>query len=121
MGISPPIPLEKPRKGRTVPVVVERDGRPVAKIDAALRSARWGAQIAGVYVDPAWRGRGLGALAEGEVEAQAAVLAIRLDAARAGYRVGYDDPSHFSREYKKHFGEPPGRDVERMRHAAAGR
>jgi uncharacterized protein len=40
--------------------VVERDGAPIAKIDAALRSARWGAQIAGVYVDPAWRGRGVG-------------------------------------------------------------
>jgi hypothetical protein len=33
----------------------------------------------------------------------------------AGYRVGYDDASHFSREYKRHFGEPPMRDVERLR------
>lgn len=40
--------------------VVERRGRPVAKVDAALRSRRWGAQVAGVYVDPGWRGRGLG-------------------------------------------------------------
>ncbi len=38
-----------------------------------------------------------------------------LDAAEAGYRVGYDDASHFSREYKRHFGAPPMRDVERLR------
>ena len=33
-------------------------------------------------------------------------------------RVGYDDASHFSRDYKRHFGEPPMRDVERMRETA---
>jgi AraC-like DNA-binding protein len=27
-----------------------------------------------------------------------------MDAASAGFRVGYEDPSHFSREYKRHFG-----------------
>jgi AraC-like DNA-binding protein len=41
-----------------------------------------------------------------------------LDAAEAGYRVGYDDPSYFSRDYKRHFGEPPMRDVERLRERA---
>jgi AraC-like DNA-binding protein len=41
-----------------------------------------------------------------------------LDAAEAGYRVGYDDASHFSREYKRHFGAPPMRDVERLREMA---
>ena len=25
-----------------------------------------------------------------------------MDAASAGFRVGYEDPSHFSREYKRH-------------------
>ena len=48
-------------------------------------------------------------------EARRLLLAGDVDAATAGYRVGYDDPSHFSREYKKHFGEPPMRDVERLR------
>ena len=40
------------------------------------------------------------------------------DAAEAGYKVGYDDASHFNREYKRHFGEPPMRDLERMRELA---
>ncbi|MFN8474184.1 MAG: AraC family transcriptional regulator [Anaerolineae bacterium] len=51
-------------------------------------------------------------------EARRLMLAEHLDAASAGYRVGYDDASHFSREYKRLFGEPPMRDVERLRHAA---
>jgi AraC-like DNA-binding protein len=29
--------------------------------------------------------------------------------------VGYDDASYFNREYKRLFGEPPMRDVERLR------
>jgi AraC-like DNA-binding protein len=41
-----------------------------------------------------------------------------LDAASAGYRVGYGDASHFTREYKRLFGAPPVRDVERLREAA---
>jgi AraC-like DNA-binding protein len=40
-----------------------------------------------------------------------------LDAASAGYRVGYGDASHFTREYKRLFGAPPVRDVERLREA----
>jgi AraC-like DNA-binding protein len=50
-------------------------------------------------------------------EAQRLMLNQNLDAGEAGYRVGYDDQSHFSREYKRHFGEPPMRDVERLREA----
>lgn len=51
-------------------------------------------------------------------EARRLMLSENLDAAEAGYRVGYDDASHFSREYKRHFGEPPVRDVERLRELA---
>jgi AraC-like DNA-binding protein len=54
-------------------------------------------------------------------EARRLLLAADVDAATAGYRVGYDDPAHFSREYKRLFGEPPMRDVERLRGAAASR
>lgn len=48
-------------------------------------------------------------------EARRLMLAEDFDAAQAGYRVGYDDPSHFSREYKRHFGRPPIRDIEHLR------
>jgi len=51
-------------------------------------------------------------------EARRLMLSENLDAAEAAYRVGYDDASHFSREYKRHFGEPPMRDVERLRELA---
>jgi AraC-like DNA-binding protein len=51
-------------------------------------------------------------------EARRLMLSEDLDAAEAGYRVGYDDASHFSREYKRHFGESPMRDVERLRELA---
>ena len=51
-------------------------------------------------------------------EARRLLLSENLDAAEAGYRVGYDDQSHFSREYKRHFGEPPMRDVQRLREPA---
>lgn len=51
-------------------------------------------------------------------EARRLLLGGELDAATAGYRVGYEDASHFSREYKRHFGQPPVRDMERLRAAA---
>ena len=51
-------------------------------------------------------------------EARRIMLGENLDAASAGYRVGYDDASQFSREYKRLFGQPPVRDVERLREAA---
>ena len=53
-------------------------------------------------------------------EARRLMLSEKFDAAEAGYRVGYDDASHFNREYKRHFGEPPVRDVERLRELATG-
>jgi AraC-like DNA-binding protein len=48
-------------------------------------------------------------------EARRLMLGESLDAASAGYRVGYYDASHFSRDYKKHFGVSPARDVEHLR------
>ena len=51
-------------------------------------------------------------------EARRLMLGEDLDAATASYRVGYEDASHFSREYKRLFGQPPLRDVERLRKAA---
>ncbi len=51
-------------------------------------------------------------------EARRLMLGENLDATSAAYRVGYDDASHFNREYKRLFGEPPMRDMERLREAA---
>jgi AraC-like DNA-binding protein len=51
-------------------------------------------------------------------EARRLMFGEHLDAASAGSRVGYDDASHFNREYKRLFGEPPMRDIERLREAA---
>lgn len=48
-------------------------------------------------------------------EARRLMLDERLDATSAGVRVGYDDASHFSRDYKRLFGDSPIRDVERLR------
>jgi len=48
-------------------------------------------------------------------EARRLMLGEGLDAASAGYRVGYGDASHFTREYKRLFGAPPMRDVEQLR------
>ena len=54
-------------------------------------------------------------------EARRLLLAGDVDAATAGYRVGYDDASHFSREYRRLFGAPPLRDAERLRGLGPGR
>jgi AraC-like DNA-binding protein len=48
-------------------------------------------------------------------EARRLMLSEDLDAASAGVRVGYEDPSYFSREYKKLFGAPPQRDITKLR------
>ncbi len=37
------------------------------------------------------------------------------DVAGAGYAVGYDSPSQFSREYRRQFGVPPGKDAALLR------
>jgi AraC-like DNA-binding protein len=48
-------------------------------------------------------------------EARRLMLGENLDVASAGFRVGYEDPAYFSREYKKLFGAPPHRDIARLR------
>jgi AraC-like DNA-binding protein len=50
-------------------------------------------------------------------EARRLMVAEGLDAASAGYRVGYESPSQFSRDYRRLFGAPPRADIERL-HAA---
>ena len=53
-------------------------------------------------------------------EARRLMIGETLDATTAGSRVGYDDVSHFNRDYKRLFGAPPMRDVERLREVAVG-
>jgi len=48
-------------------------------------------------------------------EARRLMLGDDLDAASAAFRVGYEDPSYFSRDYKKLFGSPPQRDIVSLR------
>jgi AraC-like DNA-binding protein len=43
------------------------------------------------------------------------------DAASVAFEVGYESPSQFSREYRRLFGQPPLRDLERMRTLATVR
>jgi AraC-like DNA-binding protein len=51
-------------------------------------------------------------------EARRLMLTERLDAATAAFQVGYESPSHFSREYRRVFGAPPLRDITSLRHMA---
>lgn len=48
-------------------------------------------------------------------EARRLMLSEGLEAATASYRVGYESPSHFSREYSRMFGAPPRADVVKLR------
>lgn len=53
-------------------------------------------------------------------EARRLMLATGIDAAIAGQRVGYLSASQFSREYARHFGSAPTRDMLRLRHGGGG-
>ena len=53
-------------------------------------------------------------------EARRLMLAERLDASTAAFRVGYESASQFSREYSRQFGAPPMRDIAALRHEPAG-
>ncbi len=48
-------------------------------------------------------------------EAPHLMLGEDFDAASAGMQVGYENPSYFSRDYKKQFGAPPQRDIANLR------
>jgi transcriptional regulator GlxA family with amidase domain len=47
-------------------------------------------------------------------EAQRLMLCEGMGAEAAAYKVGYESPAQFNREYKRQFGEPPRRDRERL-------
>ena len=53
-------------------------------------------------------------------EARRLMFALAMDAARAAYEVGYESPSQFSREYRRLFGNPPARDIARLKDSAPG-
>lgn len=46
------------------------------------------------------------------------MLNEHLDAASAAFKVGYESPSQFSREYSRLFGAPPKRDISELRQQA---
>jgi AraC-like DNA-binding protein len=48
-------------------------------------------------------------------EARRRLLSGKADVATVGYDVGYESPSQFSREYRRMFGAPPGRDMLQQR------
>ncbi|WP_084306561.1 AraC family transcriptional regulator [Phytopseudomonas flavescens] len=50
-------------------------------------------------------------------EARRLMFSEGLEAASASFRVGYESPSQFSREYSRLFGAPPLRDLHRLRNA----
>lgn len=54
-------------------------------------------------------------------EARLLLVTTPDDVAGAGYAVGYDSPSQFSREYRRQFGTPPGRDAALLRESATHR
>jgi hypothetical protein len=51
-------------------------------------------------------------------EARRLMLTENLHAGEAGFQVGYEDQSEFNREYKRHFGVPPIRDIRGLREVA---
>jgi AraC-like DNA-binding protein len=53
-------------------------------------------------------------------EARRLMLARGATASAAGFAVGYESPSQFSREYRRLFGTPPRLDIDRLHAAPAG-
>jgi hypothetical protein len=59
----------------------------------------------------------LALLLDSTAEMRQLTLDEYLDAESAVYRVEYNNASQFSRQYKSRFGDPPMRDVQRLRDA----
>ncbi|WP_219953267.1 AraC family transcriptional regulator [Dickeya zeae] len=55
------------------------------------------------------------------LDARQLMLNENLDAGSAALRVGYESASQFSREYSRLFGEPPNRDIKRVRESTWAR
>lgn len=53
-------------------------------------------------------------------EARRLMFTEHLDASNAAFRVGYESPSQFNREYGRMFGAPPLRDIKNLRQMAIG-
>jgi transcriptional regulator GlxA family with amidase domain len=53
-------------------------------------------------------------------EARLLLAANPKDIARIGHLVGYDSPSQFSREYRRHFGASPSQDAVQFAAGATG-
>jgi AraC-like DNA-binding protein len=51
-------------------------------------------------------------------EARRLMLGEGMDAASAGYQVGYESPSQFSREYRRLFGASPSCDIARLKNSS---
>lgn len=49
------------------------------------------------------------------VEARSLMISQQIDAASTAYKMGYESPSQFSREYARMFGNPPARDIAGIR------
>lgn len=53
-------------------------------------------------------------------EARRLMLMEHVDASTAAFKVGYESPSQFSREYSRLFGDSPMRDIKNLMQASAG-
>jgi AraC-like DNA-binding protein len=50
------------------------------------------------------------------LEARKLLLGGNIEAATAAFKVGYESPSQFSREYRRLFGASPLQDMEYLKH-----
>jgi len=53
-------------------------------------------------------------------EARRLMLTEQIDASRAAFKVGYESPSQFNREYSRQFGAPPMRNIKNLMQDSTG-